>query len=178
MVLVDISLGDGYIPLSAFRRILRGTRVPCYLETPNYYPSARPAHYPEISRLESGRKVAEWELLERVVCMPDEEWDGGKLLLEEYREKREVLQQRIRNILRDTGALGWGVKNRVEAFRQDRELAKSLKCRVLRHGKTPSPRKSRLSPSVIAKEEAKCLVPLGFTTRGGYTMRRRQVVTQ
>lgn len=172
--LAHTSLGDGFIPLSAFRDILRGADVPCYLETPDYFPSARPAHYPEIAKAERERKLAEWALLERVVGMPDELWDGGKAVLERYRAGREIPQQRIRNILR-AGGEGPGLRDRLKAFAEDRGVAKVRGCRVRARSEVMKSSKERVAAAAVAQEEAKRLVPVEYTTRGGYTMRRRGV---
>ncbi|BEI91535.1 uncharacterized protein CcaverHIS019_0403550 [Cutaneotrichosporon cavernicola] len=180
------NIGDGLIPLNAFRSVLRSPllgSVPYYLETPAYSP-ARPAYYPAIGGWEARRRVAEWDFLERLVCMSSHEWGvREKDEVAMYRRERERCEMAIRNLLR--GEM-WAVVDRgagiQEAFREMRQQgrARAAKIRWVRQKrdgdgeeeqeKTPTKRRHS---DYYAGLEAAASSPSSFTSLGGYTLRRR-----
>ncbi|GMK58902.1 hypothetical protein CspeluHIS016_0603440 [Cutaneotrichosporon spelunceum] len=184
------NIGDGLIPLHAFRSVLRSPllgAVPYYLETPAYSP-ARPAYYPAIGAWEARRRVAEWDFLECLVCMPSAQWSAGERdQVVMYRRERERCEMAIRNLLR--GEMGGVVDAGVaiqQAFREMRREGRVRAARIRwvrekRDGwqeqqeqqeqeRTPT---KRHHSDYYAGLEAAASSPSSFTTLGGYTLRRR-----
>lgn len=85
------SIGQGLIPFSAFRRILRHPgllgKVPCYLETPYHTPLPRPCHNAKKQEHELQLHVIEWDMLERIIRLPDARWSESRGLVEYTRAR-------------------------------------------------------------------------------------------
>jgi hypothetical protein len=155
--------------------------VPYYLETPAYTP-ARPSQYPSVAAWETRRRVVEWGFLERLLCMPAAEWREDAEVAA-YRRERERCEMAIRNLLRGEmpGVVDAGAVFQA-GFREVRREARvrAAKVRWVREKRseewdeegqrTPTKRRNGDHHAVL---EAGRSSPASFTTRGGYSMRRR-----
>lgn len=101
---------SGFIPLNVFRHILRQEswlgKIPYYLETPNYT-SIRASAHKRMTTMEIRRRKLEWDFLDRVIRMPDDEWSDGRGEAEHahYLEERKQPQNTFRNLVRGSRAL-------------------------------------------------------------------------
>lgn len=121
--ILTASVGNGLIPLTAFRRLLRRRdllgKVPYFLESPAHIPFLRPKDNIDEYHHELRLKRLEWEALEYLIRVPDSAWSEQHGV---HRIKQMLSDsQSIRKFLNRAAGQGDSVKALNKQYQEKRQ---------------------------------------------------------